>query len=246
MKFYSSSQEAVIWGTVQFVVCRYIGNKNSIWNSCCCKQICNGCNHANKRREIEGRLQHKCPFCRTDLPKTEEQINEQVMRRVEANDPAALRRMGTTRYYEGDYKSAYEYRSRAAALGDILAHYQLSVMHRLGKGVEKDEKGEVHHAEKAAIGGHPIARHNLGCLERRSGRMNRAAKHWIIAAKLGYGDSLKGVKMLYEEGYVSKEDFAAALRGHQAAIDATKSPQREEATIFYEAIDPSRISGNFN
>jgi len=30
-------------------------------------------------------------------------------------------------------------------------------------------------------------------------------------------------------GYVSKEDFASALRGHQAAVDATKSPQRELA-----------------
>ena len=64
--------------------------------------------------------------------------------------------------------------------------------------------------------------------------MNRAAKHWIIAAKLGYDDSLKGVKMLYEEGYVSKEDFAAALCGHQAAIDATTSAQRKEAARYFE------------
>jgi hypothetical protein len=28
---------------------------------------------------------------------------------------------------------------------------------------------------------------------------------------------------------VSKDDYAAALRGHQAAVDATKSEQREEA-----------------
>eukprot|EP00985_Skeletonema_marinoi_P014022 scaffold7025_cov225-Skeletonema_marinoi.AAC.1 len=28
---------------------------------------------------------------------------------------------------------------------------------------------------------------------------------------------------------VSKDDFAAALRAHQAAVDATKSPQREAA-----------------
>ena len=30
-------------------------------------------------------------------------------------------------------------------------------------------------------------------------------------------------------GIVSKEDYAAALRGHQAAVDATKSTQREKA-----------------
>jgi hypothetical protein len=33
---------------------------------------------------------------------------------------------------------------------------------------------------------------------------------------------------------VSKEDFEAALRGHQAAVDATKSEKREEAYAFYE------------
>jgi len=28
---------------------------------------------------------------------------------------------------------------------------------------------------------------------------------------------------------VSKEDYAAALRAHQAAVDETKTPQRDEA-----------------
>eukprot|EP00984_Skeletonema_dohrnii_P009620 scaffold3685_cov132-Skeletonema_dohrnii-CCMP3373.AAC.1 len=31
---------------------------------------------------------------------------------------------------------------------------------------------------------------------------------------------------------VTKEDFAVALRAHQAAVDATKSPQREEGEDF--------------
>ena len=59
--------------------------------------------------------------------------------------------------------------------------------------------------------------------------MDKAAKHWIIAAKLGYDPSLDSVKDLYKLGNVSKEDLAAALRGYQTAIEATKSPQREEA-----------------
>ena len=33
----------------------------------------------------------------------------------------------------------------------------------------------------------------------------------------------------YKRGYASKEDFATALRGHQAALDATKSAQRDAA-----------------
>ena len=37
--------------------------------------------------------------------------------------------------------------------------------------------------------------------------------------------------MCYVMGKVSKDDFAAALR--QAAVDATKSAQRETASKFY-------------
>ena len=36
--------------------------------SCCCKQICNGCEYANRMREFEGKLKHTCPFCRHPLP----------------------------------------------------------------------------------------------------------------------------------------------------------------------------------
>eukprot|EP00986_Skeletonema_menzelii_P008758 scaffold3801_cov150-Skeletonema_menzelii.AAC.8 len=35
----------------------------------------------------------------------------------------------------------------------------------------------------------------------------------------------------FKDGLVSKENLASALRAHQAAIDATKSPQREAAEI---------------
>ena len=82
---------------------------------------------------------------------------------------------------------------------------------------------------KAAIGGHPRARYILGCLEEGNGIVDRAVKHYTIAANLGHDDSLAVLKELYKTGFVSKEEFAAALRGHKAAIDATKSPQREEA-----------------
>ena len=200
---------------------------------CCIKEICKGCAFANQKREIEGRLQNKCPFCRKDLPKTKEEINLQWGKRIE-DDPVAMCHVGTNRCKEGDYKGAFEYFTKAATLGDAIAHYQLSMMYHTGEGVEKDEKRALHHAEQAAIGGHPDARHNLAVLEGRNCQFSRAAKHFIIAAKLGFDESLERVKVLYKEGYyVSKEDFDSALRGYQAAIAATKSPQREEAYEFF-------------
>eukprot|EP00985_Skeletonema_marinoi_P017069 scaffold9278_cov136-Skeletonema_marinoi.AAC.1 len=83
------------------------------------------------------------------------------------------------------------------------------------------------------IGGHPGARHNLGCEEEERGRIDRAVKHWIIAAKLGDENSMQNVKEAYRGGLVSKEDFASALRSHQSAVDATQSPQRETAERFW-------------
>ena len=118
-----------------------------------------------------------------------------------------------------------------------MCHFELSCLYRDGLGVKKDKKKQLHHLEKAAIGGHPIARHNLGCVEGgRNGQHDRAAKHFVIASKLGNDISLEGVKTLYKDGYVSKGDLAAAIRGHHAAIEATKSPQREEAEKYAERV----------
>ena len=210
--------------------------KKTVLFSCCSKRICGGCDYANQMRELEGKLQQKCPFCRKALPDTDEVIIEQYMKRIEANDPFAMGQMGIKRCDEGDYKMAFEYWSKAAALGDAVAHYQLSCLYHVGQGVEKDEKKQLHHLEEAAIGGDPMARHNLGCVEEEYGWMDRAVKHFIIASKLGHDESLKKVKNLYNDGYASKEDFAAALRGHQAAVDATKSPEREEAAKAFRRV----------
>ncbi len=48
-------------------------------------------------------------------------------------------------------------------------------------------------------------------------------KHFIIAAKQGHDDALEQVKLSFVDGFVTKEDYEAALRGHQAAVGATES-----------------------
>jgi len=196
---------------------------------CCSKVICGGCAYADTIRELAGSLESTCPFCRHP---TEESLEEARTRRIEANDPFAMCQMGIRRYHDGDYKSAYEYLSKAAELGEVTAHFELSLFLSSGVGVEMDEKKEVYHLEQAAIEGHVLARNNLGCVEEENGRMERAAKHWIIAVNLGHSHSLDAVKSCYRQGFVSKEDLAKALRAHQAALDAMKSPQRDEANAI--------------
>mmetsp|Transcript_10877 Transcript_10877/g.16069 ORF Transcript_10877/g.16069 Transcript_10877/m.16069 type:complete len:323 (+) Transcript_10877:97-1065(+) len=206
-----------------------INERSHVLMSCCSKAICDGCWYANKIRELNASLKHACPFCRHSVPVTQAEINANIMKRVEANDHFATGFDGIRRYDEGDYGSAFEYLSKAAELGDADAHYQLSVMYLDGKGVEKDEKMAVYHWEESAIAGHPTARYNIGAIEWNNGSKERAVKHYIIAANHGNTKSVEMLKQGYKEGSVSKEDFAAALRAHQAAVDATKSPQREAA-----------------
>jgi len=148
--------------------------------------------------------------------------------------------MGSCCSDEGDYKTASEYWTKAAALGEVGAHYQLSVMYSEGVGVEKDKKKGVYHLEQAAIGGDPDARHNLGVIENDNGRYERAAKLFIIAAKLGCDNSLDALKGGFKGGIVTKDDLTAALRGHQAAIDAAKSPQRDAAEAVCKFIGERR------
>ena len=198
-----------------------------IYWSCCSKYLCAGCCYSNQKREVEMGLDPKCPFCRELMPSTAKEGEKLRMKRVDANDPAALRHMGTQSIQREDYKGAFEYWSRAAKLGDVVSHFQLSVAYKCGDGVEKNEKKQIYHLEKAAIAGHPDARFNLGCIELDNGRYERAVKHRIIAANLGHDKSLANLKDMYERGMVSKEAFDATLRAHQAAVDATKSPERE-------------------
>eukprot|EP00984_Skeletonema_dohrnii_P012557 scaffold5111_cov84-Skeletonema_dohrnii-CCMP3373.AAC.6 len=204
----------------------------SILMACCCKLICDGCHIANQMREMKEKLEKKCPFCRHSLPESDEEAVQIRMKRVEVNDPVAIGRLGRRLYNEGHYKGAFQHYKKAAELGDVYAQYSLSCVYRDGLGVEKDKKKEVYHLEEAAIGGSPDARHNLAIFELNNGRMDRVVKHLIINAKLGDDKSVEGLKENYADGLVSKEDFAVALRAHQAAIDATKSTQRDKAAEY--------------
>jgi TPR repeat protein len=208
--------------------------KKSILMSCCCKIICNGCDIANKKREAEmGLKQHKCAFCRELMIFSEKEADKRLLKRVKKNDPVATWQMGTKRYQDGDYDIALEYYTKAAELGNAAAHFSLSGMYRMGQVVKKDKRKEMYHLEEAAIRGHERARHNLGYEEWKNGIFERAKNHFIIAANLGYDESLTALRQLYVDRHASKEDYDGALRAYQAAMDATKSTEREVAEAVH-------------
>ena len=75
-----------------------------------------------------GNTKPTCPYCRTPIPETQAEADRNSMKRAEANDPVAMRQMGANCAYEGDYSAAFEYWTKAAKLGDVEAHNQLSIM----------------------------------------------------------------------------------------------------------------------
>ncbi len=206
----------------------------TVIKTCCRKLICKGCHYASYLRAAQASLNHpSCPLCRHVICKSEKE-EEQRMKRVGENDPVAMYYHGMKQYKEGDYMGAFEWYAKAAELGFAEAHNKLSIMlYWDGEGVEKDEGKAIYHLEKASIGGHPSARHNLGCVEWRNGNTERAVKHWIIAAKQGEDYSVKRLVEEFRNGLVSKEDLATTLRAHQAASDLAKSLQREEADDYF-------------
>ena len=214
--------------TICFLPMPLDSNRFSFY-SCCSKLVCNGCVLADLLRNGGGR----CLFCRE--PVEEFVSKKRMMKRIKANDPAAMRNMGALCRTEGDYNTAFEYLTKAAKLGDVDAHYQLANMYHEGESVEKDEEKEVYHYEQAAIGGHPNARYNLGSYEERNGNIERAVKHYIIGANHGFEKSMKVLWKHYSKGNITKEDLESTLRTHKAALDEMKSPEREAAEAWRKA-----------
>ena len=191
-----------------------------------------GCNYANLVREWKQGLENRCAFCREPDANSEEEEIKRVMKRIKKhNDPVAMIEIGKRRYHEGDYGKALQYYAKAAELGDLDAQFLLGGLYHHGQGVEKDVKKAVDHLEQAAIGGHPLARSILADYEVKNKRPDRAVKHLIIAANLGHERSVKELREHYSDGNMNKDDYAAALRGYQSAVNETKSAGREKAEL---------------
>ena len=209
-----------------------------VFHPCCCKKTCNGCVYANfiSNMNMKEKSYPSCPFCRESGKSlaTEDPNHKKTMKRVKANDPVALRYMGCIRRDEGNYNKAVDYYKKAIDFGDLVAHFYLGCMYKKGQCVEKDEEKAAYHYEKAAIGGHMDARHRLACMEGRNGNIKRMVKHFIIGAKLGHKESMNKLWGEFKYGTITKEELDAVLRAHQAAVDATKSSQRDEAAAFFD------------
>ena len=184
-----------------------------------------------------------CAFCRTPFPDNDSDRLAMIQARVEKKDAVAIDLLGQ-KYSFGsmglkkDARKAAELWTKAAELGSIEALFNLGHVYLNGEGVQQDKAKGIQYFEKAAMQGHVASRHNLGENEVKSGNYDRAVRHFLISAKLGYEDSVENIKEMFKVGLVTKEMYAQALRGYQDAVEEMKSPERDEAKKYYKSIGP--------
>ena len=200
--------------------------------SCCGKIVCSGCIHAFVLTG-DG---DKCPFCRIPAPTSDEEIIKRTMKRVDAQaiHNRALCYSEGKRGVPRDQAKALELWHRAGELGCASLYLEIGYAYFNARGVEMDEKKAIHYWELGAIAGNDRARHGLGLFEERSGNNGRALKHYMIAVRDGSDSSLKRIKRFYMNGIATKDDYAKALRSHQAYLDEVRSDQRDAAAASDE------------
>ena len=201
-----------------------------MYMTCCGKIICCGCRHADVYDNL-GKViaDKKCPFCRTD-PKTDEDHIERLKKRMDVDDAYAFFAMGNANFYgryglPQDSAKALEFWRKAGKFG----YNDIGLVYDNGDGVERDEKKAEYYLELAAMEGDVVARYNLGVDEENTGNYDRALKHYMIAVRGGQTKALKEIQEMYMNGHVAKDQYANALRSHQAYLDEIKSDQRDKA-----------------
>ena len=83
---------------------------------------------------------HKCPFCRVPTANSDEEYVERLNKRVEANDPIAIHKLGLYHFRgEGglaqDYTKALKLYHRAGKLGNAVAYNNIGFAYYNGEGV---------------------------------------------------------------------------------------------------------------
>ena len=204
--------------------------------SCCGEIVCCGCFHEH----LFDNGNKTCPICEIPVPTSKKKTLEMEKKRVEMNDAHAVyNRAYHYRYgrngFTQSYSKALELWYLSGELGYTRAYGSIGYAYEKGEGVKADIKKAKHYYELAAIGGDLDGRCNLGAKEAGSGNMDRAVKHFMIAAVAGHYNSLVMIRTVHSQGHVTKQVYTGALRAYQEYIDKIKSAQRDKAAAFSEA-----------
>ena len=132
-----------------------------------------------------------CPFCRTEGPKTDEEIINQIQKRLQMNDGDAMEYLAL-HYRDGmlglpvDEAKCLELMHKAADHGSLGACYDLGVRYcgKPGSGVPLDFQKGVMYWTRGAVRGDLTCRFNLGMFAMNMGDMHLAARHFELLLRV--------------------------------------------------------------
>ena len=134
---------------------------------------------------------------------------------MEINDSASIYLLVDSCYkgargVQQDHAKAMKLYARSGELGLSKAHYYLGLHYSYGGDLKKAK----FHNEAAAMAGHELARFNLGCFEAQSRNIERAIKHWTIAASAGEFNAMHILIKYVEKGFISRESIDSTLAAY--------------------------------
>ena len=117
--------------------------RNIMFQSCCGKFICSGCNHDQIKNDCSrGKAYNEsgdCAFCRTPPTSTDKGIIDRLIRGVDRNDPNSIVQLASF-YADGrmglqkDLAKAIEMFQKSGELGCATAYYWLGALYHKGMG----------------------------------------------------------------------------------------------------------------
>ncbi|KAJ3255696.1 hypothetical protein HK103_006138 [Boothiomyces macroporosus] len=118
------------------------------------------------------------------------------------------------------------------------AQFQMAVDYETGSGIFPQNRAQsLEHYKKAAINGHVLAAHNLGCIY-RSGRSvdvdyHQSLKWFTLAAEKGHAPSQNNLAYLFEHGLGQDEDYKSALYWYQKSCNQKYPPAQNNLAFLY-------------
>ena len=161
---------------------------------------------------------------------------------------------GVTAVDNGDYAEAFTIFSRLAEAGNAEAQYNLAMLYRTGKGVEKDMGASFKWFQQAAEQGIPDAQYYLAHMydsgESVTKDLPKAFEWYKKAAKQGQGLAQINLGVMYADGISIPQNIeqaylwfhVAAAQGYRAGfenrlvIETALKEQGEEGVAVLEAL----------
>ena len=192
--------------------------------ACCGKLVCSSCDYQHWMKSEELAAKQTCAFCRTTLPKSNEEYLVQLRKRAERNDPYVLHNLAMSCSYglnglPVDQAKCIELLRESAGLGCPAAQFQLGIFHYNGTmGLEQNEEEALTFYKKAAEDGDVHSRHNAGSMVKAAGDDDVAAmRHCRLSASGGFKLSMEVLIGCFENGLLRHGDLAETLQAFYRA-----------------------------